>query len=163
MIKGIVAVDAFDGIGFENDLLFKVKEDMTHFKETTTGHIVVMGKNTFESLKSKPLPNRHNIVLSSTLKLEDYSFDNLTIINNLDDLIDVVKKLDKESDKDIFIMGGGKMYETMEPYINEWIVTIFDKASTKVDTYLEVDFQPFEEYKKKELNDSAKVVYYIRD
>lgn len=163
MIKGIVAVDEFDGIGYENDLLFKLKEDMTHFKETTTGHIVVMGKNTFESLKSKPLPNRHNIVLSSTLNKEDYQFENLTILDSLEDLINLVKKLDKDSDKDIFIMGGGKMYETMEPYINEWIVTIFDKAATKVDTYLEVDFQPFEEYNKKELSDEAKVVYYIRD
>lgn len=163
MIKGIVAVDEFDGIGFENDLLFKLKEDMTHFKETTTGHIVVMGKNTFESLKSKPLPNRHNIVLSSTLKEEDYSFENLTIVNNLEDLISLIERLDKESNKDIFIMGGGKMYETMEPYINEWIVTIFNKSAKHVDTYLEVDFQPFEEYNKKELTSEAEVVYYIRD
>ena len=64
MVKIIVAVDKKGAIGKNNDLLYTIKEDLKNFKELTSGNIVVMGRNTWDSLPIKPLPNRTNIVLT---------------------------------------------------------------------------------------------------
>ena len=64
MIAAIVAVDNDWGIGYNNQLLENIPEDLKRFKELTTGHTVVMGTNTWKSLPKKPLPNRRNIILS---------------------------------------------------------------------------------------------------
>ena len=66
MIKIIVAVDENGAIGRNNDLLFHIKDDLKNFKILTTNNTVVMGRNTWESLPIKPLPNRENIVLTTT-------------------------------------------------------------------------------------------------
>ena len=63
----IVAVAANNAIGKDNDLLWHLPGDLKRFKETTTGHAIIMGKNTFHSLPNGALPNRRNIVVSSTL------------------------------------------------------------------------------------------------
>ena len=64
MLSIIVAIDLNNGIGYDNELLVKIPEDLKRFKEITSGHTVVMGRKTWESLPKKPLPNRRNIVLS---------------------------------------------------------------------------------------------------
>ena len=66
MISAIVAVDNNWGIGFNGDLLEAIPADLKRFKELTTGHVVVMGSKTWNSLPRKPLPNRGNIVISRT-------------------------------------------------------------------------------------------------
>ena len=63
MISAIVAVDNNWGIGYNGDLLLSIPDDLKRFKAITIGHNVVMGKNTWESLPKKPLPNRINIVI----------------------------------------------------------------------------------------------------
>ena len=62
-IKLIVAVDSNYGMGYNNDLLFRIKEDLQRFRELTTGHFVVMGRKTYESLP-RPLPERTNVVVT---------------------------------------------------------------------------------------------------
>ena len=64
MVKMILCMDLNGGIGKNNDLLFKMKEDMTFFKTQTVGNIIIMGYNTWLSLGEKPLPNRTNIVMT---------------------------------------------------------------------------------------------------
>ena len=65
MISAIVAFDKEFGIGYKNQLLQSVPEDLKRFKELTTDKVVVMGRKTWESLPKRPLPNRHNIVITS--------------------------------------------------------------------------------------------------
>ena len=66
----IAAIDKNNGIGYQNDLLFYLPNDLKHFKELTTNHTVLMGRKTYESLPKGALPNRRNIVLSSKKELD---------------------------------------------------------------------------------------------
>lgn len=102
MISLIVCVDSEYGIGKSNELPWYVPEDLKHFKNITSGHTVVMGRKTWESIpeKYKPLPNRENIVLSTSL-----NDDRCTIFRNVWDLI---RYLDN---KTVFIIGGSHLYK----------------------------------------------------
>ena len=83
MLSIIVAVAENNVIGKDNDLIWKLPRDMKHFKETTTGHYIIMGRKTFESLPKGPLPNRTNIVLS---KNKDFKYDISNNIISLDSI-----------------------------------------------------------------------------
>ena len=79
--KLIAAVDKNLALGSSENLLFKIPEDLKLFKRLTTGHVVLMGRKTFESLGCKPLPDRVNIVISTTKKYENdgvITFESLT-------------------------------------------------------------------------------------
>ena len=125
----IVSVDHNWGIGYKNDLLFHVPEDMRFFKSMTTGKIVVMGEKTFYSLPNqKPLKDRNNIVLSDnpTLRIEG-----VTILNSLDELL---SHLEQYESADIFIIGGQAVYELMLPYCSAAYITQFN-ARAKADKH----------------------------
>lgn len=112
----IVAVDLHNAIGVGNELLDHFPRDLQHFKCLTTGKVVVMGKNTYYSLPKRPLPNRINIVLSSTMKAEE----GCIVCNNMEELF---TELDKYNDEDIFVIGGGNVYAQLYPYCNKFYVT----------------------------------------
>ena len=112
----IVAVDEKNGIGKENTIPWKCKSDMKYFRETTLKtkkeglkNIIVMGRKTYKSLPIKPLPNRINIILSSTTKQEDYPED-VILMSKLDDVLKYYNIHKKVLDK-IWIIGGSKLYE----------------------------------------------------
>ena len=131
MISAIVAVDENWGIGFNGELLEKIPEDMKHFKDLTTGNIVVMGRKTWESLPSQPLPDRLNIVLSryySTPACEH------TLCMTLESLKYVIDNDDRFSE-DIFIIGGGQIYKELLPLCDRVYVTRIFKEHENVDTY----------------------------
>ena len=89
------------GIGFENELLFRVSKDMVQFRKKTTGNVVVMGRNTFLSMPNqKPLPNRVNIVLSSD---ESFSPEGVRMAHSLDELFAMLGEYDSER---VFVIGG---------------------------------------------------------
>ena len=132
MIKLIVCMGIDGGIGKDNALIYNYKKDMKFFKETTTGHVVVMGKNTFESL-GRPLPNRVNVVLTD----EEIDCDHIIQFVN-QDLSYVLQKLDKQFDEDIFIIGGAYVYnEAIRLKLAEelFITMIYDDkpSDTKID------------------------------
>lgn len=117
MIQIILATDMNYGIGYKNDLPWKnIKKDMEFFKEKTTGHIVIMGRNTWESLpdKYKPLPNRYNIVISkkdyeeSDKKIPKEQWVN-SILESLR-LIAKFKKIEENKNKEVFVIGGNQIY-----------------------------------------------------
>lgn len=108
MLKMIVAVDDNWGIGKDNQLLFHIPEDMRFFKDMTSGHAVVMGHKTYDSI-GRPLPNRENYVLTRNWNL---SIDNVHVIHDIDDI-----------PKDAFIIGGQSLYEKMLPYCDIVYVT----------------------------------------
>lgn len=98
----IVAAGLNNEIGLNNQLLCHLPADLRHFKELTTGHPIVMGRHTWESLPIKPLPNRKNLVLSRNSSL---SLPGATLIHSLDEVSDFI-----DSEEDVFIIGGEKVY-----------------------------------------------------
>lgn len=115
-MKCIVAVDNIFGIGKGNDLLFHIPADLKKFKEITTGKVVVMGKNTLLSLPNQqPLPNRTNIVLSTTLHRDD-----CVICPSLTDLWKVLNSYNSD---DIIVIGGEKVYKQLLPHCTTAYVT----------------------------------------
>ena len=98
-VKIIVAVTENDAIGKNGKLLFSLKEDMKHFKNTTSGSVVIMGKKTYESI-GRALPNRENIVLSRTKGVDS---ENIHWRTSLEDAITFAEENYK--DTDIFIIG----------------------------------------------------------
>lgn len=117
IISAIVAHDKNYLIGGENKLLWHIPADLKRFKKITTGHTVVMGRKTFESI-GKPLPNRLNIILT---KDKDFKAEGCLIFN---DVISLLNDINKEGE--IFIIGGGQIYKELFPLINRIYVTLVD-------------------------------------
>ena len=121
-------------LGKNNDLIWHFKDDMKFFKETTMGHTVVMGYNTYESLPGD-LPGRHIIVVS-------YSpVDGVETVNGIDQIIDKYK----DSKEEIFICGGASIYKQFLPYADKLYLTEIDADDSEADTY-------FPEFDKEEWN-----------
>ncbi len=119
MIKAIVHADKKWGIGKNNDMMFSLPADMKFFRETTSGHTVVMGGNTLRSLPNgKPLKNRVNIVLSRGQVRDD-----CIVVRSFDEL---KNELVKRKNEEIYVMGGGEIYKALLPYCHEALVTKVD-------------------------------------
>ncbi|MCE3296953.1 MAG: dihydrofolate reductase [Crocinitomicaceae bacterium] len=105
-VKLIVAMDASSGIGKNNDLLWHLPADMKFFRETTTGHIVVMGRKNYESIpeRFRPLPNRENAVLT---RQADFEAPGCVVFNSLTACLEHYRN---ESERIVFIIGGGQIY-----------------------------------------------------
>ena len=101
-INIIAAIDNNRAIGYQNKLLFHIDEDMKHFKQLTTGHTIVMGRHTFESLPNGALPHRRNIVVSTTMKqrelAEGYSYHKLQGIEVFSSLTEALAACANEED-----------------------------------------------------------------
>ena len=129
MISAIVAVDNDWGIGFNGELLEHIPEDLIYFKTLTTGHIVVMGRKTWDSLPKKPLPNRFNVVITS----QERHFEEMTAFIPFSEAVSRLKHSPKEDDW--FIIGGGRIYKELLPYCDRVYVTKIFKDHDQVDTY----------------------------
>ena len=103
MMTIICAMGLHNEIGLNNKLLWHLPKDLKHFKSLTSGHPVVMGRKTYESI-GKPLPNRTNIVVS---RKENWFEEGILIVGSLKEAIKYAKKINE----DIFIIGGGNIYE----------------------------------------------------
>lgn len=107
MITIIAAIGKNNALGKDNRLLWRLPEDLKHFKLLTENHPVVMGRKTYESI-GKPLPNRTNIVVS---RRESWFEEDILIVSKLKEALKFAKKIDE----DVFIIGGGDIYkQTME-------------------------------------------------
>ena len=102
----IVAMDTDRGIGKNNDLMWNLPNDMRFFKDTTSGHVVVMGRKNYESIpdKYRPLPNRENVVLTRN---ESYVAGDCNIFHSLEECM---KYYQSEKERTVFIIGGGQIY-----------------------------------------------------
>ena len=125
----IVNADKNWGIGRENQLLVHIPNDMKMFRQTTTGKVVVMGRKTLESFPNgMPLPKRTNIVLTTD---QDDDGRGAIAVQIREELLE---KLRKYGDEDIFIIGGESIYRMMLPYCDTAYVTRLDYAYD-ADTY----------------------------
>ncbi|CAM3155398.1 dihydrofolate reductase [Chryseobacterium flavum] len=127
----VVAMGEKNEIGFENQLLWHLPKDLKHFKDITSGHPVIMGRKTYESI-GKPLPNRTNIVVS---RKNDWFEEGILIVGSIKEAIKFAKKIDEE----IFIIGGGNIYEQTMDIADRLEVTLV-KADLTADTFFpEID------------------------
>ena len=118
MIKAIVCVDRNWSIGRNNNLLFKLPDDMKMFKSATTGKVVVCGRKTLESFPGgKPLPHRSTICLCS----KENSRDDCFCIHDVNALKKLLKELSKT--QNIWIIGGSRVYRELLDCCDEIIVT----------------------------------------
>lgn len=151
MFSIIVAIGNNNEIGKNNKLLWHIPEDLKKFKEITQGKTVVMGRNTFESI-GKPLPNRHNIVLSKNSKL--FSNNCNEKLEIYDDFSKIVKKY-RNSDEEVFIIGGVQIYKkALESGIVEKLyISHIDFFDNEADIYFpKIDYNA---WKKVEENEYA--------
>lgn len=133
MISAIVAVDENYGIGYNNKLLCNLAEDLKHFKNLTTNNIVVMGRKTWDSLPTKPLPNRTNIVITNSVKNNGIVLNNSVIFVTLDLFKKCIEEMGKKYN--IFVIGGSQIYKELVSYCDYIHLTRIYKSFENVDTY----------------------------
>ena len=113
-MQAIVAVSQSWGIGKGGDLLFRLPSDLRRFKSITTGHTVIMGRKTLDSLPGgKGLPHRRNLVLS---RQSDFAPDRAEVIHSVEDIL-------KTAEDDAFVIGGQQVYEQLLPYCTRVHIT----------------------------------------
>ncbi|MBW7676092.1 dihydrofolate reductase [Chryseobacterium chendengshani] len=122
----VVAMGEKNEIGYDNQLLWHLPKDLKHFKDLTSGHPIIMGRKTYESI-GKPLPNRTNIVVS---RKKDWYQEGILIVGSIKEAVKFAKKIDE----DIFIIGGGNIYEQTIEITDKLEVTLV-KAELKADTF----------------------------
>ena len=131
MVNIIVAIAQNGTIGDKNSLLWHIKEDMRFFRTTTSGHAVIMGRKTFESLGSKPLPKRTNIVITRS----DTKFEGALTAHSLEEAIAMA-----EGDDEIFIMGGAQIYAIAMDVADRMYITHVERDYEGDTSYPAIDF-----------------------
>jgi dihydrofolate reductase len=132
-------------IGRDGTIPWRIPEDMAHFKALTTGHPVVMGRKTWDSLPAsfRPLPERRNVVVTRDPK---WAADGAEHVSSVEAALDVL-----EGEERVFVIGGGEIYAAALPLADELVLTEIDRAF-EGDTYFpEFDRDEFEEVSRKEL------------
>ncbi|MCB9191112.1 MAG: dihydrofolate reductase [Flavobacteriales bacterium] len=115
MISMIVAADENNVIGKDNQLIWHLPDDLKFFKRMTSGHAIIMGRHTFESV-GKPLPNRTNIIITRD---KEYRAEGCVVVNSLEAALDKAY----EVDPDPFIVGGEQIYRLALPLANTVYLT----------------------------------------
>lgn len=120
----IVAIDRNNAIGKDNQMLTHLPDDLKYFKKVTSGHSVIMGRKTFESLPKGALPNRRNIVITRN---NDLSFPNCEMAESINHALQLV-----EGEEEVFVMGGGTIYKELINQVDNLYIThihnSFDEA-----------------------------------
>ena len=120
IISHLVALSNNYVIGVNNDLPWKLKKDLQHFSSYTQNKVIVMGRKTFESI-GRPLPNRKNIVISSTLS----STNEIQIVNSLEQAISEATDWNKENNlvEEVVLIGGGYIFKESINLVNKLVLT----------------------------------------
>lgn len=141
----ILVMDNDCAIGRNGGLLCRLPADMKHFRETTKGAAVIMGRKTYESFPKRPLPDRENLVLSRSIK----ELDGARVFGDIGSLLDYVKTLKNK----VFVIGGGDVYKQLAPYCDEALITrLYENMGG------DVFFEDIEHDPQWELADSSFVV-----
>ncbi len=131
-ISIIVAIDENNAIGKDNQLLWYIPDDLKRFKRLTTGHPVIMGKKTYESLPVKPLPNRMNIVLTD---IPGEKIENCTMAYSIEEAISHCP-----DGEECFVMGGGMVYRQFLEIADRLYITFVHKEFDADTFFPEIDF-----------------------
>lgn len=123
----IAAVARNGAIGYRNDLLYHLPADLRRFKALTTGHTVVMGRRTFESLPKGALPNRRNVVLT---RQADAAFPGAEVFASLGEAL-----ASCEADEQVYVIGGASVYREALPLANRLCLTHIDATPAVADVF----------------------------
>lgn len=138
MIALIAAIDRRRAIGYQNKLLYWLPNDMKRFKALTTGHTIVMGRRTFESLPKGALPNRRNIVLSTSPGLE---LPDAEVFRSLEEALAACR-----ADEQVYIIGGASLYRQALPLADSLCLTEIDAEAPQADAFFpEIDASAWQE------------------
>lgn len=133
MISFLVAMDKNHVIGYKNDLPWSLPLDLKFFREVTTGHTIIMGRKTFDAI-GRVLPERENIVITR----QDKDFpEGVQVINDVETIYEWNRD---QPDKELFVIGGGHIFEQTFPHADRMYITLIDHEFDG-DTY----FPPFNE------------------
>ena len=141
MISIIAAVAQDRAIGFQNKLIYWLPNDLKRFKALTTGHTIIMGRNTFLSLPKGALPNRRNIVLSRSVSV----FPGCDVYPSLDKAL-----AHCAPDEDVYIIGGASVYQQALPLADRLCLTEIDDTPAEADTF----FPPYKDEWKEAARES---------
>ena len=124
-MNAIVAIAENGGIGKDNKLLFRISADLRRFKKLTSGHTVIMGRKTLQSLPGgRGLPNRRNIVITHD---PDFTAERAEVVHSIDEALAL-------ADEDAFVIGGASIYRAMLPYCDKvYLTKVF--AMTEADVF----------------------------
>ena len=132
MLSIIVAIAENNAIGQKGDLLCHLPADLKHFKETTSGHTVLMGERTYLSLPKRPLPKRRNIVLTD---VAGRTYEGAEMAYSIPELLELVK-----NEEEAFVIGGGTVYRQFLPLADKLYITHIHHAFPEADTFFpEID------------------------
>ncbi len=151
-ISIIVAIAQNFAIGRNNDLLFHLPDDLKRFKQITSGHPVIMGRNTLLSLPKGALSNRRNIVITDN---PDETFDRCEMVFSIEEAVEAVK-----NEEEAFIIGGGMIYRQFFPVAGKLYLTLVHQ-DFEADIYFpEVDYSQWEECYREDLTDEKNKFSY---
>ncbi len=156
-ISLIAAIGQNRELGKDNQLLWRIPEDLKRFKTLTVGHPVIMGRKTFESILStlgKPLPERTNIIVTHD---PDYQApEGVIVTNTFPEALSYAK--DSEGFEEIFVIGGGQIYEAALPFASRLYLTLIE-ASADADTFFPAYEEQFHTKVSEEKYQSSDLAY----
>lgn len=133
----IAALNRKRGIGYQNKLLYWLPNDLKRFKALTTGHTILMGRHTFESLPKGALPNRRNVVLSR----QDLHFEGAECFHTLEEALKSCKE-----EEEVFVIGGAMLYTETLPLADRLYLTEVEDDQVPADTFFpEIDSNVWQE------------------
>lgn len=150
----IAAVAKNNVIGNENKLLWRIPLDMKFFKNTTTGHPIIMGRKTFLSI-GRALPNRRNIVITRD---ENFSFENVEVFHSIKEIVSLFKDAEDEA----FIIGGADIYKQFFPIVDKLYITHVDEEFIGDTTFPEIDQNIWKKVSENEVAKNEENPYQIR-
>lgn len=144
-ISIIVAIAQNFAIGKNNDLLFHLPNDLKRFRQITTRHPVIMGRNTLLSLPKGALPNRRNIVITDN---PEEKFDRCEMVSSIEEAVEAVK-----NEKEAFIIGGGMIYRQFYPIAGKLYLTLVHRDFDADVFFPEIDYSEWEELSREDHSD----------
>ena len=130
MISLIAAIGKNNELGKNNTLVWSMPNDLKYFREKTSGHPVIMGRKTFESI-GRPMPKRRNIIITRDL---NYKKDGIEVIHSLGESLDLVRA-DLSQNKEIFIIGGEEIFKQAMPFADKLYITHIEAEDKEADTF----------------------------
>jgi dihydrofolate reductase len=154
MILSIIAgIGKNNELGLENKLLWNLPRDMKHFRKTTSGHPVIIGQKTFESI-GRPLPNRRNIILTRNT---EYKKEGIEVAHSIEETLELartspqpapLKGEGENSEKEVFVIGGAQIYKQMIDRADRLYITHVDKEFTADTFFPTIDMSVWKEISK---------------
>lgn len=126
ILSAIAAMSRNRVIGVQNKLPWNLPEDMKFFREKTKGHIMIMGRKTFESFGGKPLPNRLHIVISRSAD-PDSNRENVIWVKSFTEAVETARQQQPHFPAEVFVIGGGEIYRESLPSLDRIYLTVIDQ------------------------------------